>query len=60
MPATASEGERRRAEPDWAHVHHEPRRPGVTLKPPPAEPRKYAEGRVPHGSNPGAEIASIM
>jgi transposase len=24
-------GERRKAEPDWAHVHHELRRPGVTL-----------------------------
>jgi len=25
------QGERRKAEPDWAHVHHELRRPGVTL-----------------------------
>src|SRR5689334_14404346 len=25
------QGERRKAEPDWAHIHHERRRPGVTL-----------------------------
>jgi hypothetical protein len=25
------QGARRKAEPDWAYVHHEPRRPGVTL-----------------------------
>jgi hypothetical protein len=25
------QGERRKAEPDWAHVHHELRRPGITL-----------------------------
>src|SRR4051794_18923827 len=25
------QGERRKPEPDWAHVHHELRRPGVTL-----------------------------
>ncbi len=25
------QGERRKAEPDWAHIHHELRRPGVTL-----------------------------
>src|SRR3954453_21205970 len=25
------QSERRKAEPDWAHVHHELRRPGVTL-----------------------------
>jgi transposase len=25
------QGERRKTEPDWAHVHHELRRPGVTL-----------------------------
>jgi transposase len=25
------QGERRKAEPDWTHVHHELRRPGVTL-----------------------------
>ena len=25
------QGERRKAEPDWAYVHHELRRPGVTL-----------------------------
>ena len=31
MPAMAVEGERRKTEPDWAHIHHELRRPGVTL-----------------------------
>ena len=25
------QGERRKADPDWAHIHHELRRPGVTL-----------------------------
>ncbi|MET0471170.1 MAG: IS21 family transposase, partial [Xanthobacteraceae bacterium] len=25
------QGERRKTEPDWAHIHHELRRPGVTL-----------------------------
>src|SRR6202049_2656539 len=27
----SQQGMRRRTEPDWAHVHHELRRPGVTL-----------------------------
>src|ERR1700724_1436471 len=27
----SQQGMRRRAEPDWAYVYHEPRRPGVTL-----------------------------
>jgi transposase len=27
----SQQGARRKAEPDWAHVHHELRRPGVTL-----------------------------
>ena len=27
------QGARRKAEPDWAYVHHELRRPGVTLMP---------------------------
>ena len=32
MPAPArQQGARRKAEPDWTHVHHELRRPGVTL-----------------------------
>jgi transposase len=31
MPAPAPSGSRRKAEPDWTHVHHELRRPGVTL-----------------------------
>jgi transposase len=29
--AGASQGMRRKAEPDWVHTHHELRRPGVTL-----------------------------
>jgi transposase len=29
--AGRQQGERRKAEPDWAHIHHELRRPGVTL-----------------------------
>ena len=29
--AGRQQGERRKAEPDWAHVHHELRRPGVTV-----------------------------
>src|ERR1700729_392335 len=29
--AGASQGMRRKAEPDWVHIHHELRRPGVTL-----------------------------
>ena len=32
MPAPAAQqGSRRKTEPDWTHVHHELRRPGVTL-----------------------------
>jgi transposase len=29
--AGRQQGERRKSEPDWAHIHHELRRPGVTL-----------------------------